>query len=108
MFCTECICHHCPYGLRCRDCDTWLDGHILLIEGCNGQKKTDECLFDYIAHKETEVPEHAEMLREIVRNKDLKAMDVFFDYKTGPYHQKDRERFEKWQREQKENSYEND
>jgi hypothetical protein len=86
MFCHDCICHGCPYGLTCRECDTWLDGHILLIEGCNGQKECDECLFDYIAREETCTPEHAEMLRNIVRNKDSKAMDEFFDWRTGPYH----------------------
>ena len=93
MFCTKCICHNCPYGLTCRDCDTWLDGHMLLIEGCNGQRETDECLFDYIAREETQVPEHAEMLREIVRNKDSKAMDAFFDWKTGPYHKAIHEKY---------------
>lgn len=102
MFCTNCICHNCPYGLKCRDCDTWLDGHILLIEGCGGQREADECLFDYVAREETGVPEHAEMLREMIRNRDSVGIEAFFDHKTGPYHLKNRERYEEYQKNLKE------
>lgn len=92
MFCAECICHSCPYGLKCNICDVWLDGHILLVEGCNGQRETDECLFDYISREATGVPEHAEMLREMIRNKDADGIEAFFDHDTGPYHKAIREK----------------
>ena len=106
MFCTECICHTCPYGLKCRDCDTWLDDHIHLIEGCNGQRKSNECLFDYVARVETGIHDHAEMLREYVRTKNYNACKEFFDYKTGPYHKKSRDRYQSYL-ESKENPNEN-
>jgi hypothetical protein len=69
----------------------WLDGHILIADGCDGQRKSNECPLDHITREYTE-QEHAEMLRQIIRNKDSAAMDAFFDYKTGPYHKKARER----------------
>jgi hypothetical protein len=53
-------------------------------------------------------PEQAEMLREIIRNKDSVAMEAFFDHKTGPYHKKERERYERWLREQEEKKHEDD
>ena len=109
MFCYNCICYTCPYGLKCNICDTYLDGHILLVEGCNGQREEDKCLFDYIAREETGVPEHAEMLREMIRNKDSASIEAFFDYKDGPYHKAIRERLGcEFKSAQKEKSYEDD
>lgn len=108
MFCSNCICHRCPYGLKCNICDTWLDGHVLLVDGCGGQRETDECLFDYIAREDTGVAEHAEMLRDMIRNRDSAAIEAFFDHETGPYHQKSRERYEKYKKNLEEKEYEND
>lgn len=107
MFCNDCICHRCPYGLRCNTCDAWLDGHILITDGCDGQRECDECPLDYLTRMYTE-PEQAEMLRTIIRNKDSVAMEAFFDHKTGPYHKKERERYEQWLKEQEENKNAND
>jgi hypothetical protein len=65
-------------------------------------------LFDYIAREETGVPEHAEMLREMIRNRDSDAIEAFFDQKVGPYHIKSRERYEEWKKEQEENKHVDD
>ena len=67
------------------------------LDGFAGQRECDECPLDYIAREYTE-PEHAEMLREIIRNKDSAAMEAFFDYKMGQYHKKERERYEEYLR----------
>lgn len=106
MFCTNCICHNCPYGLKCNICDTWLDGHILIVDGCNGKRECDECPLDYITKEYTELA-HAEILREIIRNKDSTAMEAFFDHETGPYHKKERERYEEYLRNLEKKKYEN-
>ena len=107
MFCNDCICHRCPYSLRCHICDMWLDEHILIVNGCDGQRECGECPLDYITRLDTK-PEHAEMLREMIRNKDVDGIEAFFDQKTGPYHKADRERFEKWKREQEKKKHAND
>lgn len=80
MFCTECICHQCPYGLRCWTCDRELDGHLLIVEGCNGTRESDKCPLDSIA------PEHAETLRKIITEQDAAAMEAYFNLETGPWY----------------------
>lgn len=82
MFCTECVCHRCPYDLRCYECDRELDGHLLIVEGCNGSRESDACPLDEIAS------EHAEALRGIIKARDAGAMKAYFDYKTGPWYTK--------------------
>lgn len=82
MFCTECICHQCPHGLRCWICNNELSGHLLINEGCNGATVSDVCILEAIAS------EHAGALREIIMAKDTKAMEAYFDYKTGPWYAK--------------------
>lgn len=80
MLCNDCICHKCPYGLECYICDRELDGHLLIAEGCRGDREDKICPLDVIAEK------HAEALREIIKNRDAKAMKAYFDYKTGPWY----------------------
>lgn len=82
MFCNECFCHKCPYGLRCSECDRELDGHLLIVEGCNGLRESVSCPLDDIA------PEHANALRTIIKARDAAAMEAYFDYKTGPWYTK--------------------
>lgn len=82
MFCTKCICRQCPHGLRCWICDRELDGHLLIVEGCNGLNESTTCPLDVIA------PEHANALREIIKAHDANAMKAYFDYKTGPWYAK--------------------
>lgn len=83
MFCTECICHHCPYGMKCWICDRELDGHLLIVDGCNGSRESDICVLDAVA------PEHAAALREIIKRQDAKVMESYFDYKAGPWYAKE-------------------
>lgn len=82
MFCTECICHNCPYGLKCWLCDRELNGHLLIVEGCNGNRESNVCILDSIA------PDHADALREIIKKQDADAMEAYFDYKTGPWYKR--------------------
>ena len=82
MFCTECICHKCPYGLKCWFCDRELNGHLLIVEGCDGSRESSTCTLDEIA------PEHADALRKIIRDQDSVAMEAYFDYKTGPWYKR--------------------
>lgn len=82
MFCTECVCHRCHYGLKCWICDRELNGHLLIVDGCNGSRESDKCVLDAIAH------EHAAALREIVKRQDSEAMEAYFDYKTGPWYKR--------------------
>lgn len=77
MFCTECFCSKCPYGLKCYICERELDGHLIIVEGCHGDREIDCCILEHIA------PKHASMLREMIKNKDTKAIEAFFDHKTG-------------------------
>ena len=80
MFCTECICHKCPYGLKCYICNTELNGHLLISEGCNGDYVAETCILEQIT------PEHADALREIIKAKDREAMEAYFDLKTGAWY----------------------
>lgn len=80
MFCKECICHKCPYGLKCYICDRELDGHLLICDGCSGDRVTEACTLDHIA------PKHASALREIIKVQDAEAMKAYFDYKTGAWY----------------------
>lgn len=80
MFCTECICHRCPYELRCSECDRELDGHILIVEGCDGFRESAICPLDSID------PEHADALRKIIKARDSIAMEAYFDLETGPWY----------------------
>lgn len=82
MFCTECICHRCPYGLKCWICDRELNGHLLIVDGCNGSRESDVCPLDVIAVN------HADALRGIIKAQDAEAMEAYFDYKTGPWYVK--------------------
>ena len=82
MFCTECICHNCPYGLKCWLCDRELNGHLLIVEGCSGNRESNVCILDSIAH------DHADALREIIKKQDADAMEAYFDYKTGPWYKR--------------------
>lgn len=82
MFCTECICHKCPYGLKCWICDRELNGHLLIVEGCDGSRESSTCALDAIA------PEHADALRKIIKDQDSVAMEAYFDYKTGPWYRR--------------------
>lgn len=82
MFCTECICHQCPYGLSCWICNNELNGHLLINEGCAGSTVSDVCILEEIT------PEHACALREIIKARDSDAMEAYFDYKTGPWYAK--------------------
>ena len=82
MFCTECICHNCPYGLKCWLCDRELNGHLLIVEGCNGNRESNVCILDSIA------PDHADALREIIKKQDADAMEAYIDYKTGPWYKR--------------------
>jgi hypothetical protein len=63
-------------------CDRELDGHLLIVEGCNGDRESKICPLDVIA------PDHAEHLREIIKAHDANAMKAYFDYKTGPWYSK--------------------
>lgn len=83
MFCTECICHECPHGLKCYICNDWLNGHILINEGCHGSYVADVCLLEEVT------PEHANMLREIIKARDAVAMEAYFDHKAGPWYNKE-------------------
>lgn len=40
------------------------------------------CVLDSIA------PEHANALREIIKNQDSEAMEAYFDYKTGSWYKR--------------------
>lgn len=82
MFCTECICHCCPHGMKCWICDRELDGHLLIVDGCNGNRESDVCPLDVIAVN------HADALRGIIKAQDAGAMEAYFDYKTGPWYVK--------------------
>lgn len=83
MFCTECICSQCPHGLKCYICNRELNDHILICEGCHGDRVSDICPLDSIA------PLHADALREIIKNHDMAAMEAYFDWKTGPWYRKE-------------------
>lgn len=85
MFCTECICHRCPYGLKCWICNNELNGHLLICEGCHGSYVADVCILEEIT------PEHADALREIIKRRDSEAMEAYFDYKTGAWYKSRRE-----------------
>ena len=80
MFCTECICHECPHGLKCYICNAELNGHLLISEGCSGNYIAKVCLLEEIT------PEHANALREIIKAKDREAMEAYFDRKTGAWY----------------------
>lgn len=80
MFCQECICHQCPYGLKCHICNNELNGHLLISEGCQGDCVASVCLLEEIA------PEHAESLRSIIKSKDAAAMEAYFDPTIGPWY----------------------
>lgn len=82
MFCTECICHTCPHGLHCWECDRELDGHLLIVDGCNGCRVSDVCPLDVIA------TDHADALRGIIKEQNADAMKAYFDYTTGPWYAK--------------------
>ena len=83
MFCTECICHECPYGLKCYVCNRELNDHIHICEGCHGDRVSDTCLLDNMA------PEHADALRELIKARDADAIEAYFDPKTGPWYNKE-------------------
>ena len=83
MFCTECICRKCPHGLSCTICNRELDGHIHINEGCHGDRTDTICILEQIT------PEHASALREIIKARDADAMEAYFDYKTGPWYNKE-------------------
>ena len=80
MFCTECICHKCPHGLKCYICNAELNGHLIISEGCSGNYVAEVCLLEEIT------PEHAATLREIIKARDSEAMEAFFDKETGVWH----------------------
>ena len=80
MFCTDCICHKCPYGLRCYICNNELNGHLLINEGCGGNYVTETCILEEIA------PKHASTLREIIKTRDSDAMEEYFDRETGRWY----------------------
>lgn len=80
MFCSECFCSNCPYGLRCYVCNSRLNDHILINEACRGDRVSTSCPLDSIA------PEHADALRDIINANDSDAMEAYFDYKTGPWY----------------------
>lgn len=82
MFCTECICHRCPHGLKCYICNDELNGHLLISEGCHGNYVSNVCLIEEIA------PEHAAPLREIIKARDAVAMEAYFDPTNGSWYNK--------------------
>ena len=80
MFCAECICHKCPHGLRCWECNNELNGHLLINEGCNGSHVASVCPLEDMA------PRHADALRGIIKSKDKGAMEEYFNMDTGAWY----------------------
>lgn len=80
MFCNDCICDRCPYGLSCDYCDKWLDGHILIVDGCDGKRECNVCLLDDM------LGDGATILREALKSKNDDKIDDFFDNDFEKYY----------------------
>lgn len=80
MLCQGCICNRCPHGLQCYICNNELDGHLLISEGCRGDRVNSVCPLEDIS------PEHAEPLRQIIKARDALAMERYFDPVSGAWY----------------------
>lgn len=72
MFCHKCICSHCSYGMNCSYCDTWLNRHIIIAEGCSG------CIENNICPLTEMLGNGAMKLRDFLKNKDEIGIENFF------------------------------
>ena len=72
MFCDKCICNHCSYGMNCSYCDTLLNRHIIIAEGCGG------CIENNICPLTEMLGDGAIKLRDFLKNKDEIGIENFF------------------------------
>lgn len=72
MFCDKCICNRCSCGMSCSYCNTWLNRHIIIAEGCDGYIENNICpLTEMLGNG-------AIKLRSFIKNKDKIGIENFF------------------------------
>lgn len=72
MFCNKCICDHCPYGMSCSHCDIWLDRHLIIAEGCDGDAENNVCPLTEM------LGDGAVKLRNLLKAEDENGIEKFF------------------------------